>query len=405
MAARIQGLCTERLARIGSYLEQRYLAKGLIAGCQTLVARHGEVAYRASQGFMDLARNTPMRDDAIFRLYSMTKPITALALMQLYERGLFQLNEPVSTVIPAFGDLKVYVSGEGERMETRKPKQPLTFRHVLSHTGGLTYAGFPTLAPELHPVDRAYQLARVGSRKDTLAQLVEKLARLPLRFDPGERWLYSYSSDVCAYLVEALSGQRFDHYLREHVLAPLGMRDTSFQIAPEKLERFTTCYRYRAGGSIALQDDAAASEYAREPTFFAGGHGLIGTLSDYHRFCEMLRRGGELDGVRVIGSRTLGLMMQNHLPGGRDLSQLALGFSETGNDGVGFGLGFATTLSETRAGTYGAGDFYWGGMASTLFWVDPTEALTVLFLTQLIPSSTYDFRGPLKSLVYSSIVD
>jgi CubicO group peptidase (beta-lactamase class C family) len=405
MEADVAGLSSARLARIGDYLERNFIEPGKIAGCQALVARRGQVAYRVSLGTLDRARERLMRDDAIFRIYSMTKPVTSLALMQLYERGLFQLNEPVARVIPAFGALSVYESGSGPTLQTRKPKQPMTFRQLLNHSSGLTYAGFPQLSPELHPVDRAYQAARVGSRKDTLEQMVQKLAQLPLRYDPGERWLYSYSVDVCAYLVEQLSGQRFDHYLEEHVLGPLGLRDTSFRIAPDKLERFTACYRRGSGGELVLSDDPRNSEYAREPTFLAGGHGLLSTLSDYHRFCELLRRGGELDGTRLIGSRTLDLMTQNHLPGGRDLSQLALGYSETGNDGIGFGLGFATTLSEAAAGTYGAGDFFWGGMASTLFWVDPKEELVVIFLTQLIPSSTYDFRGPLKSLVYSSIVD
>jgi CubicO group peptidase (beta-lactamase class C family) len=206
-------------------------------------------------------------------------------------------------------------------------------------------------------------------------------------------------------LVELLSGQRFDQYLYEHVLGPLGMHDTAFSIAQGKLERFSACYLPGPKRTLTLHDDPLASEYAREPTFYAGGHGLLSTLTDYHRFCEMLRRGGELDGARIIAPRTLGLMTQNHLPGGSDLSQLAIGYSETGNDGIGFGLGFATTLNEAAAGTFGAGDFFWGGMASTLFWVDPKEELVVIFLTQLIPSSTYDFRGPLKSMVYGAIVD
>jgi CubicO group peptidase (beta-lactamase class C family) len=184
------------------------------------------------------------------------------------------------------------------------------------------------------------------------------------------------------------------------------MHDTAFALDPNKVERLCACYNLDEQRRLRLQDDAQKSEYAREPTFYAGGHGLISTLSDYHRFCEMLRRGGELEGARILASRTLKLMTQNHLPGGQDLTQLALGaFSETGNEGIGFGLGFATTLSESAAGTYGAGDFFWGGLASTLFWVDPRTDLVAIFLTQLIPSSTYNFRGPLKSLVYSALED
>ena len=400
------GLSAERLGRIPAYLEEHYLSKGKIAGCQVLVARRGRVALRASLGLMDRERERPMRDDAIFRIYSMSKPVTSVALMMLHERGLFQLNEPVHRVIPEFRDLTVHVEGEGGAHTQRAVERPMTFRHLLSHASGLTYAGFPETRGPLHPVDAAYRAARVGSRKDSLRTMIEKLAKLPLRYTPGERWLYSYAVDVCGYLVEALSGQRFDRFLHEQILAPLGMRDTSFAIAPDKLERLTACYTRGPDESLRLQDDPQKSSYLREPTFYAGGHGLLSTLSDYLRFCDMLRRGGELDGARILGPRTVRLMTQNHLPQGRDLSSLALqGFSETSDEGVGFGLGFATTLDQAAAGTYGAGDFYWSGMASTLFWVDPREDLVVIFLTQLIPSSTFNFRGQLKNLVYSTIVE
>jgi CubicO group peptidase (beta-lactamase class C family) len=291
-------------------------------------------------------------------------------------------------------------------MVTRAPERPLTFRDLLSHTGGLSYAGFPVQSDTLHPVDEMYRELKIGSRKDDLEAFVHKLAHVPLRFSPGERWLYSYSVDVSGYLVERLSGQRFDRYLHEHILTPLGMRDTAFALDPNKVERLCVCYARDANKQLRVHDDPQRSEYAREPTFYAGGHGLLSTLADYHRFCEMLRRGGELEGARILGSRTLALMTQNYLPGGQDLTQLAIGaFSETGNEGIGFGLGFATTLSAAAAGTYGAGDFFWGGLASTLFWVDPREDLVAIFLTQLIPSSTYNFRGPLKSLVYGALED
>jgi CubicO group peptidase (beta-lactamase class C family) len=405
-AARSAGFSPARLERIGAFLTREYLAPGKIAGCQVLVARHGQVAYQTSLGAMDLAREKPMRDDALFRIYSMTKPITSVALMQLFEQGRFQLHDPIANVIPAFRELKVYVSGRGESMVTRAPERPLTFRDLLSHTGGLSYAGFPVQSDTLHPVDEMYRELKIGSRKDDLEAFVHKLAHVPLRFSPGERWLYSYSVDVSGYLVERLSGQRFDRYLHEHILTPLGMRDTAFALDPNKVERLCVCYARDANKQLRVHDDPQRSEYAREPTFYAGGHGLLSTLADYHRFCEMLRRGGELEGARILGSRTLALMTQNYLPGGQDLTQLAIGaFSETGNEGIGFGLGFATTLSAAAAGTYGAGDFFWGGLASTLFWVDPREDLVAIFLTQLIPSSTYNFRGPLKSLVYGALED
>jgi CubicO group peptidase (beta-lactamase class C family) len=218
--------------------------------------------------------------------------------------------------------------------------------------------------------------------------------------------MYSLATDVCGYLVEALSGKRFDRYLEEHIFAPLGMNDTSFAIAADKVERFAACYDRDDDKRLRLVDDPLNSRFSKPTGFFSGGGGLLSTLSDYHRFCEMLRRGGELDGVRILGPRTIELMTMNHLPGGSDLSRVAIGaFSETAYDGVGFGLGFATTLSEVAAGSYGAGDYFWGGYASTIFWVDPREELVVIFLTQLIPSATFNFRGQLKNLVYSAIED
>ena len=342
-----------------------------------------------------------MKPDTLFRIYSMSKPITSVALMTLYEQGYFQLNDPVHRVIPEWRDHKVYVSGDGDSMETVAPKQPMTFRHVLSHSGGLTYGG------SAHPVDKAYRdQGIVRSAGQTLRTFAEKLARVPLFYQPGERWMYSYSADVCGYLVEAISGKPFDQYLQEVIFDPLGMKDTSFSVAPDKVERFAANYRRQPDKTLQLVDDPERSTYLRQPTFFSGGGGLTGTTADYHRFCEMLRRGGELDGARILGPRTIKLMTQNHLSGGRDLTRMAIGaFSETANEGVGFGLGFAMTLSEVDSGALGEGDYYWGGAASTIFWVDPKEDLAVIFMTQLMPSATFNFRGQLKNIIYSAIVD
>ncbi len=401
LAPRKAGFDPARLDRITGHLNRNYIDPGKIAGCQVLVARHGHVAYFKSFGQMDRERQKPMRDDTIFRIYSMSKPITSVALMSLYEQGHFQLNDPVSRVIPEWKGQRVWVSGEGESMETREPEQPMTFRHVLSHTGGLTYGGTN------HPVDRVYQA--VGVRRgegETLRTFVEKLAQVPLRYAPGERWMYSLSTDVCGYLVQAISGKRFDQYLQETIFDPLGMKDTSFSVAPENVERFAANYERAPDKTLRLIDDPASSTYLKQPAFFSGGGGLTGTTADYFRFCETLRCGGELDGHRILGPRTIELMTKNHLAGGRDLTQMAIGaFSETAYEGVGFGLGFATTLSEVASGGLGAGDYYWGGAASTIFWVDPKEDISVIFMTQLMPSATFNFRGQLKSIVYSSIVD
>ncbi len=395
------GFSAERLERITDHLNKNYIEPGKIAGCQTLVARHGHVAYFQSQGQMDRERGKPMADDTIFRIYSMSKPITSVALMSLYEQGYFQLNDPVSRVIPEWRDHKVYISGDAANMETCAPERPMTFRHVLSHSGGLSYGGTD------HPADKVYREQGVGRGEgETLRTFVEKLARVPLRYAPGERWMYSYSTDVCGYLVEAISGKRFDKYLQENIFDPLGMKDTSFSVAPAKVDRFAANYQRRPDKTLQLIDDPAKSTYLKTPTFFSGGGGLTATTADYHRFCEMLRRGGELDGARILGPRTIELMRKNHLAGGRDLVQMAIGgFSETANEGVGFGLGFAMTLGQVEAGALGEGDYYWGGAASTIFWVDPKEDLVVVFMTQLMPSGSFNFRGQLKSIIYSAIVD
>lgn len=395
------GFDARRLNRITAHLERNYIEPGKIAGCQTLVARHGQVAYFSSLGCADRERQTPMRDDTIFRIYSMTKPVTSVALMQLYEQGHFQLNDPVSRFIPAWREHKVWVGGDADAMELKTPERPMTFRHVLSHTGGLTYGGTN------HPVDKIYRRVGVNrDRSETLTTFIERLGQVPLRYEPGEAWMYSLSTDVCGALVEIISGQRFDEYLQEHIFEPLGMVDTSFWVRPEKQHRLAANYQREPDKTLKLIDDPERSTYLREPSFFSGGGGLTSTTADYHRFCEMLRRGGELDGARILGPRTLELMHKNHLPGGKDLAGLAIGaFSETAYEGVGFGLGFAMTLGEVEAGTVGAGDYYWGGAASTIFWVDPKEDLVAIFMTQLMPSATFNFRGQLKNIIYGAIVE
>jgi len=401
LAPKRAGFAPERINRITAHLDKNYIAPGKIAGCQTLVARHGQVAYFKSQGLMDRERRKPVTDDTIFRLYSMTKPITSVALMTLFEQGHFQLNDPVSRFIPAWRKHKVWVSGEGATMEAVAPTRPMTMRHVLSHTGGLTYGATN------HPVDRVYREAGVGrGAGETLSGFAEKLAKVPLRYQPGERWMYSLSTDVCGYLVEAISGKRFDQYLQETIFDPLDMKDTSFTVPSRRADRFAANYERQADKTLKLIDDPERSNYLKQPTFFSGGGGLTGTTADYFRFCEMLRRGGELDGVRILGPRTIELMHLNHLAGGKDLSGMAIGaFSETAYEGVGFGLGFAMTLGQVEAGALGGGDYYWGGAASTIFWLDPKEDMVVIFMTQLMPSATFNFRGQLRNIIYSAIVE
>ncbi|HEY9219395.1 MAG TPA: serine hydrolase domain-containing protein [Phenylobacterium sp.] len=404
------GLDAARLDRIDDHIQRNYIAPGKIAGCQVAINRRGHQAYFKSFGNMDRERSRPMGDDTIFRIYSMSKPITSVALMQLYEKGYFQLNDPVSRFVPEWKNHQVWVSGTGADMKTEAPKRPVSMRDMLCHTGGITYGSALVAlgAPDAgHPVDRVYAEKGVRrGRDETLRDFMKKLGDVPLRYQPGEHWMYSLSTDVCGALVEIISGQPFDQYLQENIFGPLGMNDTSFWVTPEKADRFAACYRRGADKSLQLIDDPEKSEYLHNPTFFSGGGGLTGTTADYMRFCEMLRRGGELDGARILGPRTIELMHRNHLKDGKDLTEMAIGsFSETANEGVGFGLGFASTLDSVASGSIAAGDYYWGGAASTIFWVDPKEELSVVFMTQLMPSGAFNFRGQLKSIIYSSIVD
>jgi len=402
------GLDAARLERITDHLERNYIGPQKIAGCQVTVARHGHQAYSRSFGSMDLERGKPMAEDAIFRIYSMTKPIVSVALMTLFEKGYFQLNDPVSRYVPSWKNHRVWVSGEGDDMKTEAPKRPVSFRDVLCHTAGLTYGGGLPGVGVQHPIDNIYRALKVRSvgGKDSMMEFLDKLSQVPLRYQPGEQWMYSLATDVCGALVEVISGKPLAQYLQEEIFGPLGMADTAFWVAPDKLDRFCANYQRGPDKKLKLIDDPATSDFIREPGFKSGGGGLTGTSADYMRFCEMLRRGGELDGARVLGPRTLEMMHMNHLKDGKDLTQMALGsFSETANEGVGFGLGFASTLGVVETGSLGVGDYYWGGAASTIFLVDPKEDLTMVFMTQLMPSGTFNFRGQLKSLIYSAIVD
>lgn len=403
--AKEAGLNPDRLETISTHLMDNYITPGKISGCQVMVSRRGVPAYFKSFGQMDIERNKPVQDDTIFRIYSMTKPITSVALMMLFEEGRFQLNDPVSRFIPAFKGQQVWVSGDGDEIKTREPAAPMTMRHVLSHTAGLTYG--TSLFPTKHPVDTFYD--KIGVNRDpgeTIETFAEKLSQVPLRYDPGTQWCYSLATDVCGCLVEFISGVPFEQFLQQRMFDPLGMKDTSFVVPEDKLDRLAANYGRRADKSLKLLDDPMDSIYADPNRFTSGGGGLVSTTADYGRFCEMLRRGGELDGQRIIGDRTLKLMHRNHLPGGVDLGAIAMGaFAETAYEGVGFGLGFASTLDEVTAGTIGTGDYYWGGAASTIFWVDPAEDMFAIFMTQLMPSATFNFRGQIKNIIYGAIED
>jgi CubicO group peptidase (beta-lactamase class C family) len=398
------GLSSPRLARIGEHW-QRYIDAGKLAGTLTLIARRGRVAYCEGLGHLEMERRRPVTPDTVWRIYSMTKPITSVGLMMLYEQGRFLLDDPVHRFIPSWKNLGVFVSGNHPAFVTTPSGRAVTIRDLLTHTSGLTY-GFM----ERSNVDAAYRKLGVADRTRagyTLADMVAILAELPLEFSPGTRWNYSVATDVVGHLIEVISGQRLDAYLAEHVLGPLGMRDTGFAIRDAQVPRFAANYERQADGRLKLIDDPAQSQF-RPGSFLSGGGGLVSTALDYHRFTAMLLNGGELDGMRLLGRKTVELMTLNHLPGAQDIPQLALPgmFTETPYAGLGFGLGFSIVQSPARAQVPGSpGAYAWSGAASTAFWVDPAEELIVIFMTQLMPTSSYPLGRELRVLSYAALID
>jgi CubicO group peptidase (beta-lactamase class C family) len=397
------GMHAGRLERITEHFGAHYVGTGKIAGCQITVVRRGQVAYYRSLGLRDRERELPMTDDTIFRIYSMTKPIASLALMQLYERGMFQLADPVHRYIPEWRTLQVGVVGDDGMISLVKPERPMNVRDVLMHMTGLAGGLFPG-----NPIDAAYAEA-LSTRKEgmTLEGVTKLLAEHPLKFHPGTHWNYGLSTDIVGRLVEIFSGLRFDEYLQREIFEPLGMVDTGFVVPEASFDRFSACYQYRPANSPSLWDDPETSVYRRARSYLSGAGGLVSTTADYVAFCRMLAGGGQLDGQRVLGRKTLELMTANHLPGGATLADLAIGgFGEAGFDGVGFGLGFAVGQGPAATGMAGStGDFYWGGAASTAFWIDPAEDLFAVLMTQLFPSVAYPFRAQLRALVYQAIDD
>jgi len=394
------GFDADRLARIDRFLAERYVDPGLLPCAQLLVVRRGELVHRSVLGHASLERRQRLADDTIFRIYSMTKPVTSVAFMMLVEEGRIAIDDPVAKWIPSWRDQAVYRSGLPGAFVTRPVEQPMRVIDLLRHTSGLTY-GFQLRTN----VDAAYRTLKVDAfESESLEAFVDKLGRLPLEFSPGTAWNYSVSTDVIGHLVGVVSGMPFDDFVRTRILQPLGMRDTDFFVPEAKVARFADCYVKSAAGKL---EPAPPVDFSKPPRAPSGGGGLVSTAADYLRFCEMLRRGGELDGVRLLGPKTLRLMCANHLPGGRDLADISISmFSEAMFQGVGFGLGFAMTTDPVRCGvTSSPGEFWWGGMASTAFWVDPVEDICVVFLTQLIPSSTYPIRRELRTLINAAIVE
>ena len=409
------GMSKPALDRLEDHLKRNYVDAGRFPGTELLVYRRGKIVHATVQGFADLERKAPVKDDTIFRIYSMTKPITSVAFMMLVEQGRVAIDEPVHKYIPEWKNLGVFQAGTHPAFLTRPPSRPMLIVDLLRHTSGLTY-GFQ----QRSNVDAAYRENKIGEviKAGTLQTMIEDLAKIPLEFSPGEAWNYSVSTDVIGYLVGKISGMPFEQFLKERIFNPLGMTDTDFFVPADKAHRFAACYSAdpKGGmtfhatdrkGTLTLQDDPAKSSFLSPPSLISGGGGLCSTAADYLTFCRALLNGGELGGVRLLGPKTLALMTANHLPGGMDLPGLSRSlFSEATYNGIGFGLGFSVTMNPAQTLIAGsAGEYAWGGAATTSFFIDPAEELITIFMTQVLPSSAYPLRRELRSMVYAAITD
>src|ERR1700691_6054942 len=409
------GMSKAAFDRIEEHLKQRYIEPGRFPGTQLLVYRRGKIVHSTVQGFADVERKVPVKDDTIFRIYSMTKPITSIAFMMLVEEGRVALEEPVHRYIPEWKNLGVFQAGVWPAFLPRALSKPMQIVDLMRHTSGLTY-GFQ----QRSNVDAAYRELKIGEieKAGTLSSMIADLAKVPLEFSPGEAWNYSVSTDVIGYLIGVISGKPFEQFLQERIFDPLGMKDTGFFVPSDKAHRLAACYSAspqgamtfhatdRKGG-LTLQDNPATSSFLSPPSFISGGGGLCSTTADYLTFCRALLNGGELNGVRLIGPKTLALMTSNHLPGGRDLPEMSKSlFSEANYNGIGFGLGFSVTMNPAQTLIPGsAGEYAWGGAATTSFWIDPAEHLVAIFMTQVLPSSAYPLRRELRTMVYAAITD
>ncbi len=392
----------DRLHLIGA-VGRRLVDDGKIPCSVVQLSHRGEVVYSDHYGMADVERARPVRPDTIFRFYSMTKPITSIVLMQLYEEGLLLLEDPLERFFPAFGDVQVFTGGSDLAVTSRGAARPIMIKDLLTHTAGLTY-GFL----RQHPLDARYRAKQLGefSLPDfDLAEFMRRLAEEPLLFDPGSAWNYSVATDVCGALIEVLTGVPLNEAFRSRVLDPLGMHETDFHVDAANAGRLAALYMPTPSGAMALLDDPENSPALSPLTYLSGGGGLMSTLADYQRFLDCLLAGGTLNGQRIIGRKTLDYMTMNHLPGGQTLNEIGQSlFAEVDMAGMGFGLGFSVIVDPAAGATVSsAGEYAWGGAASTAFFVDPVEELTGMFLTQLLPSSTYPIRRQLRAAVYQAL--
>jgi CubicO group peptidase (beta-lactamase class C family) len=398
------GFDSSRLLRLNTHFN-RYVDDGRLTSYHLAVTRGGELAHDASYGLVDREAGTAVAADTIWRIFSMTKPIVSIAAMMLWEEGLFELKDPVSKFIPEFEQQKVWRAGSVTAPVLEPLMEPMRIWHLMTHTSGLTYNFMFA-----HPVDELYRRGGFDMMKpntDDLATICTRLASLPLVFQPGSEWNYSMSIDVLGRIIEVISGQTLDEFLRTRLFAPLGMVDTGFSVPAKNAHRLAALYAVNPADRKPMLLAEAGKAALSPPAAFLGGGGLVSTMSDYLRFADMLRRRGELDGARILSPRTIDYMTKNHLPGGADLTAFGRPlFSETTFDGVGFGLLGSVTIDPITAKlANSAGSYGWGGAASTFFWVDPVEDITCVFMTQLVPSSTHPIRSQLQQLVAQALID
>jgi len=392
-----EGMSTERLARLSGGMKS-LVDQGRVAGVVTVVARHGKVVEFEAAGKRDIAADAPMQKNTIFRIYSMSKPITGVAMMMLFEEGKWQLKDPVAKYIPEFADLKVYSSDAKGNMTLVDQAHPVTMRELMSHTGGFTYGYFSNA-----PVDKMQRDADVINPNNTLEEMIKRVAKLPLYTQPGSEWHYSISVDIQGYIVQKLSGMPFEEFLEKRIFKPLGMVDTGFYVPPDKLKRLAEFYNYGKEGKLDLERGLANHDYGAKPALSSGGGGLVSTATDYLRFCQMLLNGGQLDGVRLLGPRTVELMRSNVLPS----------TIPPPSPGEGFGLDVGVYTDPIAAGGYyGKGTYFWGGLAGTWFWIDPDNDLIVVGMIQQLAGTgaapsieVPDMRGLSHTWVYQAIMN
>ncbi|MEC8234502.1 MAG: serine hydrolase domain-containing protein [Pseudomonadota bacterium] len=395
------GFCPARLTRISPWLK-RYVDEKKLPFAHVAVLRKGQLAYSNCYGVRDIEEGSPILEDGIYRIYSMTKLVTTVAALALYEKGAFQLDDPVDKFVDEFRDARVFISGRKDSINSVEAETPMTIRQLMNHTSGLTYGAF-----DPGPVGQLMRSGKIdfGNLQANLGDTVRRLASIPLCFQPGSQWRYGVSTDVLGYVIEVVTGKTLLQVFDELIFKPLNMNDTFFEVPINKVKKFCSLYTRTKSESLKLLECAGSSRFCKPVNMYSGGGGLISSMRDYLVFLEMIRCGGRYDDAQILGRKTVELMLRNHLSG--DMASMGQPtFSEMPMEGIGFGLGGAILLDPAKAQILGSeGEFTWGGMASTAFWIDPKEELSVVFMTQLIPSSCYPIRRELRVLVYQALVD